>query len=471
MTSVCRIAAVALIGFFSALQMANAQDADSTALVQTPVKAEKSGPSLGAGLHLSGFWSMETGQWVDYWMVNSSVPRQNILHTFVNLGVSKQLTDHLLINASLEGKMYFNTFDKTYNAGVESFVLPTMYYNFYIDRAEAIYSFGEDKSPFLQLTLGYFPFKYNPDVRDLGEYLYRSGTYPAYLITEFDFPQARLTGLKVSSDLFDMLHQDLLITTGTERPPFFDLNLGYVASVDIAKILNIGIGGMYQSLISANPNVTSPHQPDNVYLKNAVYDTVKGAYKGDTAYYTFEGLKLMARGSFDPKRIFIPSESDLGIWGKEDLKLYGEIAILGVQDYPKSVLGTNPYGYDSLMQKMPFMLGLNVPTFKILDVFSAEVEWFGSKYPNNYQYKGMSQIIPTPCPQAQGMEPEQYDYLNNWKWAFYAKKSFDMGLFLVAQVALDHVRNETPIASSVDFEESLRTDHSWSWMFKMGYKF
>jgi hypothetical protein len=459
-------AGTALVCLSSALQPASAGESDSAASPETKVS-----PGLNAlGMHFSGFWSMETGQLENYWMNSFNINHQNLLKTYVNFGMEKQITPRLQISAHAEGKMYYNTFDKKYNFGVEAFVLPTMYYNFYIDRAFMSYSFGDIDIPFLQITAGYFPFKYNPDSRDLGEYLYRTGTYPAYIINDFDFTQARLAGLKLSSNLVaGKLHQDILLTTGTDRPPFFDLNAGYIGSFNIANILTLGWGAMYQSLWSTNDDITSPKLAENIYLKNPVLDTVNNTYNGDTAYYTFAGLKLMARLSFDIKGFFGPT-----IFGSEDLKLFGEIAILGVQNYPASVISPNnpnPYGYDTLLQKIPIMFGINLPTFKLLDVLSAQAEWYDMQYPNNYQYKGMAQITPTPCPQTQGVSPTNYSNLDNWKWAIYAKKSFKNGLFIVGQVANDHIRNETPIAASVDFEDALRTDRSWWWALKLGYRF
>jgi len=452
-----RIAVVTLMCFGGALQA---------------VGAEETGPA--APPHLSGFWSIETGQMVDYWLVGKNILRQPLLRTYFNVGLSKQLSERLEIHASIEGKMYYNTFDKRYNYGVESFILPTMYYAFYFDRMEAVYSFGDIASPYLQFTVGYFPFNYNPDVRDLGGYLYRSGTYPAFLIGDFDYTQARLAGVRVSSNLFGALHQDLLLTLETEKVPYFDLNAGYIVSYDAGKFLQIGAGAMYHSLWPANSEYTSPHDYSNQYLKNAVRDT-NGVWSGDIAYYTYAGLKLMSRFSFDPKRIFNPSTDDFGIFGSEDLKLYGEGAILGVADYPASAgSSVNSYGYDTLMHKMPLMFGFNFPAFKVLDVLSAEFEWYGCTYPNCYEYKNESPIIPVPVrPDIVGspIEANNYAVGDNWKWAVYAKKNFKSGVYLVGQVARDHIRNETPIASSIDREEALRTNQAWFWEIKAGYRF
>jgi hypothetical protein len=474
----CRIAVFALICFFGVSNITNAQEEEEVAQEQAPQQQF---------LQFSGFGSLEYGQYVNYYMLkNPRLPRQSLLRSFLHLEAARQLTAGLQIHAGIEAKLFYNTFGKRYYTGLEAFELPDKYFSFYIHRVDATYSLGDTASPYLQFTLGYFPFKYNPDTRDLGEYLYRSGTYPAVLINEFDFPMSRLAGLKVSSNLFGSLHRDLLLTLETDFPPYFDLNAGYIFTYDAAKIVQIGLGGMYRSLIPADNSLTTPRDPGNFYLKNPYQtysvDTATGLtdtnYAGDTIFYTVSGLKLMARLSFDPKRIFTGADDDFGIFGKEDLKLYGEIAILGVANYPadtaiKKRSSNFVYGYDTLLHKMPIMLGFDVPTFKLLDVFAAEVEWYGCTYPNSY-YVPAKDLIPqpeTPDKYSPGLDIHNYHDLDNWKWAFYAKKSFKNGLYVVGQIACDHVRNETPIPKNVDREEALRSDRSWMWVLKAGCKF
>jgi hypothetical protein len=451
-------------------QAASAEGIDSTGSSETNAKG-----LTALGLRFVGFASVEFGQFINTYMLTSSTPHQDEMEAYVNFGVLKQVTDRFEIQARVEGQMSFNTFNQNEKGGVEGFYLPQMYYNFYFDRAFGSYSLGDVQSPYLKFTLGYFPFKYNPDARDLGEYLYRSGTYPAYLINDFDYPQARLAGLDVSSDLFGWLHQDLLLTSSCERPPWFDLNLGYIANFDIAKILNIGVGGMYQSLVPADANLTSPKDQENLYVKNAVTDSLGNIVSGDTGYYTSAGLKAMARISFDPKRIFCPSCDDFTFLGKEGLKIYGEAAVLGWEDYPASQ--ANPYGYDAFRNKTPRMVGINLPSFEfkkfsLFDVFTAELEYYGCMYPNNYQYKDQALYLPVPVPSSQtDQDPHTYATLDNWKWAFYAKKSFKNGFYAVGQIACDHIRNESPVNAFYDSEEMLRSCHSWWWVLKLGYQF
>jgi len=83
----------------------------------------------------------------------------------------------------------------------------------------------------------------------------------------------------------------------------FDLNLGYIATVDFSKIFNISIGVQCIKVLSLpNSNVTSPHQDDNAYFeKCGLRFHKKDHITGDTWHIIrCWFLKLMARASFDP---------------------------------------------------------------------------------------------------------------------------------------------------------------------------
>jgi hypothetical protein len=322
---------------------------------------------------------------------------------------------------------------------------------------------GDTASPFLSLALGRFSYKYDPDARNLGEYLFRSGTYPAYIINNFDQPFARLTGLKLSSSLFGMLHQDLLLTFETDIPPFYDASISYLANCDIGKFLNIGAGVEFAHLISVDESKTSPKDPKSAYITG-----------NDTNYYTFRGTKLMAHASFDFKP-FIP----LSIFGKEDCKLYSEAAILGLESYPRndsmSVFATkkNTWGYDSLKNKLAILIGLNVPTFKLLDVLSLETEWYNCPYPNNYYSElgvggNASLPIPDHVPRSSLIN------VDKWRWSVYAKKMFMHDHFgVILQCARDHMRLQsiTDEAKSYELEEALEQNRMWWWMAKLVAQF
>jgi hypothetical protein len=53
--------------------------------------------------------------------------------------------------------------------------------------ARAKWKFGDKDGMNGHIQLGTFPYKYNFEAKNLGEYLYRSGTYPGYLWTTITF--------------------------------------------------------------------------------------------------------------------------------------------------------------------------------------------------------------------------------------------------------------------------------------------
>jgi len=419
-----------------------------------------------SAMKISGYWNIQTGQFVDYYLLNSSVSRQWLLRSFLNLGAAGHPTNRLEVHANAEIKMWYNTYAKQYIDWEAQWDIPVQYFNVYIDRMEAAYSFGDIEKPFLTIGFGYFPFKYNPDVKDLGEYLFRSGAYPAWLINDFDFPKARVAGLRLSSILFNSLHQDLLLTGETDMPPFWDLNAAWIGDYDLlaAKTFHIGLGAMYRSLMPVDNKLTTPKVFQNEYLTNV--DTLADStVQGDTGHYTFSGAKIMARFSLDPKRVFMRN-GDFGIFGDEDCKLYGEAAILGVVPYPSST--ANPYGYDTLLQKMPIMLGFNVPAFKVLDALSVEVEYYQCPYANSFQTQARFLY---PLPDQGTLGSLNYRTGDNVRWSVYARRSLKNGLVFVAQVARDHVRNESFFKQGIDREQALRDNRGLMWMVKAGYCF
>jgi len=310
-----------------------------------------------------------------------------------------------------------------------------------LGEAQAIYKFGDMEKPWLEAAIGYFPFKYNPQARNLGEYMYRTQAYPpiimntSWIIVNRDF--ANLMGLHLTSKI-GPFKQDLLVTTETEWDPLWDASIGYLAGVNIADILDLGAGINFWRYLSVNEKRTAPKTLSNMYMEG-----------GDTLYYSYKSIKTVGRATFDPKRFF-PS----AVFGEEDLKIYSEAAILGLIDY-----GT---WYDTLIQRMPIMLGFNFPTFKILDVLSMEWEWFGSPYPNDM--KDMIQnMIPTPV-SLQGSP-----LADDIKWSVFLQKQVVRGLDLRLQVARDHLRLVDHVEKRLFYRENIRTQDQWYWMVQIAY--
>jgi hypothetical protein len=344
-------------------------------------------------------------------------------------------------NVALELKVY-NQIPREENTWIDLGLSQRIFYLPYITRADFVYS----PSNAFNLDIGYFPFKYNEDARNLGEYLFRSGTYPQYLITNFDFAAARVSGLRTSGVVFNDLHWDALLTANFEFATIGDLNFTGIASYTLLdKFVELGGGVSFCSFISADKKHTQPKISTNeadMYEDNnsdSIYIPTMGSFVGDTFHYsnyTFAGTKLMGRVSIDPKRLF-----SCDIFGKEDLRLYGEAAILGVKNYPMSIDSSTRY--TDILKRMPIMFGFNIPTFKLLDVLSMEWEWFGSPYPNDMETIYMEGLPIAQKSFKSGYTSTYADSTNdNWKWSFYARKTLAGHFNVVFQFASDHLRWE-----------------------------
>jgi hypothetical protein len=386
---------------------------------------------------------------------------------------------------------------------------------FYPHWAEISYSFGNIEKPWLKIGGGVFPFKYNPDVKDLGEYLFRTGSYPPYMWSNFDFPLARLTGLRASSATsplswllgksdqpVDSLNLFGIINSEAQFIPLQDFGLSFIGDYTVYHTLSLGAGIYFHHLWSTNEEYTTPKQSNNQYI-----DSVSG----DTTYWTFRATKLMGHASLDPKplmRLFIP-EGVMNLLGKNDLKLYSEVAVLGFKDYPKY--------YSERWRRIPRMIGLDFPTHQFatycllpgimtyciapgkivnvsgfgagglvfgiglwlldrylgtntrLDVLSGEVEWYYWNYANSYTDYLFQMIVPRPDELLPGYDPAG----NTPKWSAYAKKSFNKHFTIVGQVAFDHLRLEQNVYSQQTFYngEAMNKHGDWSWMLKTQFDY
>jgi hypothetical protein len=185
----------------------------------------------------------------------------------------------------------------------------------------------------------------------------------------------------------------------------------------------------------------------------------------DSVKDMFKGTKWTARAIVDPKPLFGSPD----IFGPKDLKIYGEAAILGMKNNER-------YGYlpDSgkisgiPWERMPVLLGFNIPTFKIVDYLSVELEWFKSPFPNDWygQY-------PTPVAR-ESMENDtnEFDtYLNgdNFKWSIYLAKSiskFEVKLMFANDHTIYKGCSPTDRAYT---EQTLKRNADWHWYLKLQY--
>jgi hypothetical protein len=308
----------------------------------------------------------------------------------------------------------------------------------------------------LDFTAGVFKFKYNPDVRNLGEFLFRSATYPTYVRTDFDDISAKLLGFKVSHNLSDCFTQHLLFTTETVFYPAMDWSLAYLVNYDFFKknFINLGAGISLAHLISVYDRgmITTPRTEENRYIKD-----------GDTSYYSFKGNKAMLKFSVDPLAFVRPSP----LFGKNDLKIYAEALLVGWKSYPDTTAKKfyTP-SYSDWKEKTIITFGFNLPTFTILDVLSLEFEYWGSEYYNDYR-----QIyVQDGRPLAPGFNENVKE--SKWKWSLYMKKTFfNEHMAVTAQCARDHMRLFSALYDRANHREMLVQAGDWWWVTKISFNF
>src|SRR5690606_34848996 len=109
----------------------------------------------------------------------------------------------------------------------------------------------------LQLKAGVFGYKYNPDAKNLGEYMFRTWTYPNVITTgglEFiNSAGTQLTGLAAITRVGG-LKNELMLTVETDRPPVFGLSLTDIVSYDVGGILEVGAGFMFNNFYNPDPD-------------------------------------------------------------------------------------------------------------------------------------------------------------------------------------------------------------------------
>lgn len=340
-----------------------------------------------------------------------------------------------------------------------------------VSQIKATRNFGE--AGFLEF--GYFPYKYNPDARNLGEYLYRSGTYPGIVRSTDGFHLQNYAVFEAYgvharwSPSGNVFTHDVNLFSEPTSIPIGDLTPAYEISLNL-PLLQFGMGAAYNRLISYNSDFNRPDNYQNGYFQ---VDSVGGVgieYQGPYAmapgsvqtriktmdatvrpmhYFTQRGVKLMARAAVNFGELF-PD----GMRNPDDLRLFIEAALLGWEN--------QPFFYEDRLQRVPVMFGLNLPTFRLLDLLSVQTEYYASRFSSSYDYENYAfPIWSVP----EDYEPGRYKR-DDWKWSVNLRKSMNRLLTLHAQFANDHLRmpefNLNPSSTSLT-----QTPDNWYYLMRL----
>ncbi|MDQ2999847.1 MAG: hypothetical protein M3Y08_01100 [Fibrobacterota bacterium] len=361
--------------------------------------------------------------------------------------------------------------------GIYYFVYPRQISNPYafskrsalgLSQAQGIYTFGDPAAEdhTLRVHVGIMPMKYNPDAKNLGEYLFRTWSYPGLIATGgFDIAGnagAQVSGLRLNTKLAGFKN-DFLVTTQTDHPPIYDFSVTDIMSYDVMGVFEIGAGIMLENFISMDEDATSPKVTANEYYtqadgKSYAFGDSKYVPQAgeDTSFYTYAGTKVMGRAALNPQG-FLKWDR----LGPQDLKLYAEVSVLGWKNYPGY--------YEKRSERMPVMVGFNLPTFKLLDVFSVEYERYKNRFPLNSEtaiFKGGA--VPSISNWFSPTETNFHE--DDVKWTVYAEKRIVDGFRIVGQVGRDHLVTLDEF-SKWEWTEIMQKPKDWYYIVKLNFTY
>jgi hypothetical protein len=314
--------------------------------------------------------------------------------------------------------------------------------------------------------MGYFPYKYNPDVRNLGEYLFRTNTYPLIVYSDFDYPKVNLLGGRLNFRLpNNIIENDLMIHSDLLGIPVQDWSISDIISSNLFDVVTLGAGISFFHYLSVYQGKYPSKCMDNYFYPENLDAADKQAFYlkigADSALFDWKALKTMLRLSIDLKKL-IP----LNIFGENDLKLYGESDVIGTQDYPQY--------YNHIDDRIMTSVGFNFPGFKFIDLINFELEYCpnNSAFYDGIFFGGSSPTIsPFDSVNSGGYYTLHRDPL---RLSAYVKKTIlDGHVSFIGQVARDHKKLNFYYfqLSNMSFIESLPTKDDWWWVFKTEFNF
>ena len=390
-----------------------------------------------------------------------------------------------------------------------------------ISEASARYDFTDRAT----LKFGFFGYKYNPDAVNLGEYLLRSEAYPTIIQTgsvggwvwmnsnEYKSMGAQFSMVSASGKL----RQDVLLFSEFNQAPIFDFSPSYIVTAKPVRALEIGAGISLHRWLPIEASREAPDQPGNTYVEIdnfpeyylGVEDQVthvteyRKAFQGGTLKeiqsritsfsdstgallftqsvdaqgrtvfirnddvtdtlrirkserLSFQAIKVMARASLDLAVLLdMPRSSG-------DFRVFAEAAVLGLEN--------QPLFYEDITQRIPVMVGVNLPTFGILDLLSFQVEYLKNPYPDN-NYEQFNNNVPKPAypldnPLVYADRRAAGEYSDDdLKWSAFLKKSVVPGLDVFLQVANDHLRVQD-FNAQPSFMPVTRSPSDWYYMLR-----
>ncbi len=418
-------------------------------------------------IKLSGYGYYMFGQLVsgvrtDEWAGSSTTINHVWMNTFlVHLNAISNVTDWFTTKLGFDLYADFpiiggSAINKTYYSQQSR-------YNVYLASVAGIqhWDFQNPIINSLKFESGLVPYTINPQVKTLGNYLFRSTIHPPSVQNKMDYPWADLLGGIAGVGLFNnKVTFEAIIASEYIYVPLYDFTPAFTLNYQPNEVIDIGGAIAFNHAIQVS--------------------SASSAYITDSIGKKWQGTKLDFRAIFDPKPLFggMPNIE------KDQFKIYAELAFLGLEDRLEvdtnnlsELRTTDPdsaelkklvFPPNSILHRMPFMIGINLPTWKIFDLLSIELEWFYSPYANDwfgkFSWGGISEA-------RQPSWLSQWDnYINkdNFKWAINIRKSlynFEIRSFFGS----DHTIYKYVNQQIGNFEQTMKRPKDWHWFAELRY--
>jgi hypothetical protein len=246
---------------------------------------------------------------------NIRVDKEILHHAGVWTLQEAKLSDRIRLFLGIGGAYYYVfprapiATDPNVNSKRSAFGLTDAHGEFKLIGAES------EEDHLLLLKAGIFGYKYNPDAKNLGEYMFRTWTYPTIVYTGglevVNSAGTQLSGFDLNTKK-GIFSNDLLVTLQTDHAPIFGLSVTDVLSMKLG-ILTLGAGIMFDNIYHPDEKVLESHEDGNKWYTVAGGDSIpageKMAFKEykdlrsngflqgrdtlvvDSGYYSFAGQK------------------------------------------------------------------------------------------------------------------------------------------------------------------------------------
>jgi hypothetical protein len=366
-----------------------------------------------------------------------------------------------------------------------------------LTKAYTQFNIGDIEKPSLVAKLGFFPVKYS-NSRNLGEYLFRTGTYPDFIVTGNGYTAVNIAsttvlGTQWTHHISETLSHELFFTSERQSYPLHDFSLTYLAKYT-GGFVKAGLGLQLDRIIPVTPSLTTPNEEKNTYFthngvtyannteyydyraraafadgdsaeglqwtaNSALVDSLRKVWEANPASkpelgkYSFKGIKPLGLLALDFKALFGGS-----VFRGDEMVLYSEAVLMGWEN--------RPIYYENRMDRLAVMVGLNLPTFGLLENLNVEVERLTAKYVNGYRTAREGNLpLPDYNYNQKDYDPDDWSS-DDYKWSVFLSRKIIDGFHLQAQAASDHLRGRR--FTRVVSENSLLVDDShWYYMVKL----